>query len=202
MSKGCEKKIDIRIVKQYYFNECGKNTVSTAKIYQIFSKAEFGMLKITLVTVGKIKEKYFTDAIDEYSKRLSRYCKLNIVQVPDEKTPDTYSENEKNIILKKEAERIQKKIPCNAHVITLEIDGMTYTSAQFAGRIEKLAANGTNHIVFVIGGSMGLHGNVTGRADGNMSFGKLTFPHQMIRVVLLEQVYRAFKIINNEPYHK
>jgi len=159
-------------------------------------------MKITLIAVGKIKEKYFADAIAEYSKRLSRYCKLNIVEVSDEKTPDSCSENEKNIILKKESERILKNIPDDAYVITLEINGKMLSSEQFAEQIESLGVGGKSHIVFIIGGSLGLHADVSSQANCKMSFGQMTFPHQMMRVILLEQIYRAYRIINGEPYHK
>lgn len=159
-------------------------------------------MKITIVCVGKIKEKYFTQGIDEYSKRLSRYCKLEIVEVPDEKTPDNASEAMELQIKKKEGERILSKIKDGAYVIALAIEGKQYTSEEFADRIEKLGVMGESHIVFVIGGSLGLDQGVLSMAKEKISFSKMTFPHQMMRMVLLEQVYRGYRIMNGEPYHK
>ena len=159
-------------------------------------------MRITVVCVGKIKEKYFTMGIDEYSKRLSRYCKLEIIQVPDEKTPDNASEAEELMIKKKEGERILKNIKDNAYVIALAIEGKMLTSEELADKIDKLGVGGDSHIVFVIGGSLGLDDEVLKRADFKLSFSKMTFPHQMMRMVLLEQVYRGYRILNGEPYHK
>lgn len=159
-------------------------------------------MKISLITVGKIKEKYFLDAIAEYSKRLSRYCKLNIIEVADEKTQENSTEAEINLVTKAEAERIFKHIPDNAYVITLEILGKQLDSVELANKIKTLGINGQSHIVFIIGGSLGLHKSVCDRADFKLSFSKMTFPHQLMRVVLLEQIYRSYRIINNEPYHK
>lgn len=159
-------------------------------------------MRITVVCVGKIKEKYFTMGIDEYSKRLSRYCKLEIIQVPDEKTPDNASEAEELMIKKKEGERILKNIKDNAYVIALAIEGKMLTSEELADKIDKLGVGGDSHIVFVIGGSLGLDDEVLKRADYKLSFSKMTFPHQMMRMVLLEQIYRGYRIMNGEPYHK
>lgn len=159
-------------------------------------------MKITLITVGKIKEKYFTDAIAEYAKRLSRYCKLEIVEVADEKTPDGASESLENQIKEKEGERILSKIPENAYVIALAIEGKQLDSEELANKMEQWNVNGISHLVFVIGGSLGLSSKVLSRADFKLSFSKMTFPHQLMRVVLLEQIYRSFRIRNNEPYHK
>ena len=159
-------------------------------------------MRITVVCVGKIKEKYFTMGIDEYSKRLSRYCKLEIIQVPDEKTPDNASEAEELMIKKKEGERILKNIKDNAYVIALAIEGKMLTSEELADKIDKLGVGGDSHIVFVIGGSLGLDEDVLKRADYKLSFSKMTFPHQMMRMVLLEQIYRGYRIMNGEPYHK
>lgn len=159
-------------------------------------------MKITLITVGKIKEKYFTDAIAEYAKRLSRYCKLDIVEVADEKTPDGASESLENQIKEKEGERILSKIPDGAYVIALAIEGKQLDSEELAEKMEKWNVNGVSHLVFIIGGSLGLTPKVLNRADFNLSFSKMTFPHQLMRVVLLEQIYRSFRIRNNEPYHK
>ncbi len=140
-------------------------------------------MKITLITVGKIKERFFEDAIAEYSKRLSRYCKLEILQVADEKTPDGASENVERQIKEKEGQRILSQIREGAYVIALGVEGK-------------------GHLVFVIGGSLGLSKEVMDRADYALSFSKMTFPHQLMRVILLEQIYRGFRIIAGEPYHK
>lgn len=159
-------------------------------------------MKITLITVGKIKEKFFREAVSEYEKRLSRYCKLRIEETADEKTPEQASAVQREQILQKEGERIDRLIPEDAYVVTLEIEGRKLTSERFAGEIERLCVNGTSHIVFVIGGSLGLHHTIKERADLALSFSDMTFPHQLMRVVLLEQIYRAYRIINGEPYHK
>ena len=159
-------------------------------------------MKITLVTVGKIKERYFEDAIKEYSKRLGRYCKLDIVQVQDEKTPDGASEAVERQIKDKEGQRILSNIKDGAYVIALAIEGRMLSSEELASRLQKLGVDGISHIVFVIGGSLGLSEEVMRRADFALSFSKMTFPHQMMRVVLLEQVYRSYRIMAGEPYHK
>ena len=159
-------------------------------------------MKITIITVGKVKESYFRGAIEEYSKRLSKYCKLDIVEVADEKTPDKASETEEDQIKAKEAERIMKHLRDDAYVIALAIDGKQPDSVELADKIEKLGVQGNSHIQMIIGGSLGLHGSVLSRADYKLSFSKMTFPHQLMRVILLEQIYRAYRIINGEPYHK
>jgi len=159
-------------------------------------------MKITCITVGKIKEKYFTDAIKEYSKRLSRYCKLEIVELQDEKTPDGASETEELAIKEREGERILKAIKEDAYVIALAIEGKMLDSEELSKKIEQLGIAGTSHITFLIGGSLGLSQAVMKRADFALSFSKMTFPHQLMRVVLLEQIYRGFRIMKNEPYHK
>lgn len=159
-------------------------------------------MKITVVCVGKIKEKYFTMAIDEYSKRLSRYCKLNIVELPDEKTPDNASDAEEQQIKKKEGERILANIKDQAYVIALAIQGKMLDSVELAKKLESLGTYGDSQIVFVIGGSLGLSEEVLARANMKLSFSPMTFPHQLMRVVLLEQVYRAYRINCGEPYHK
>ncbi len=159
-------------------------------------------MKITVVTVGKIKEKYLKDAIAEYSKRLSKYCKLEIIEVADEKTPDNASEVVEESIRSKEADRILKYIKDDAFVITLEINGKQLSSEELADKIDKLGVQGTSHIIFVIGGSIGLGKEVLEKSNFALSFSKMTFPHQLMRVVLLEQIYRSYRIINNEPYHK
>ena len=159
-------------------------------------------MNITIICVGKIKEKYWNDAISEYSKRLSRYCKLNIVEVADEKTPDNAPAAIEEQIKKKEAERIRKNVDAGAYVCALAIDGKKYSSESFSDFINKQGIGGISHIQFIIGGSLGLHDSVLSRADGKISFSDMTFPHQMMRVVLLEQIYRGYKIISGEPYHK
>ena len=159
-------------------------------------------MKITCVVVGKIKEKYFTDAIKEYSKRLSRYCKLEIVELADEKTPDGASEAEEVAIREKEGERILKALKDDAYVIALAIEGKMLDSVELSQKIERLGVSGTSHIAFVIGGSLGLAPAVMKRADYALSFSRMTFPHQLMRVVLLEQLYRSYRIMKNEPYHK
>ena len=160
------------------------------------------MIKISIVCVGKIKEKFFRDAIDEYSKRLSRYCKLEIIQVADEKTPDNASETVEDAIRNKEGERLLKYIRDDTFVITLEIGGEQLTSENFARKINELGIRGTSHIQFVIGGSIGLGKEVIARSDYALSFSKMTFPHQLMRVILSEQIYRSYRIIHGEPYHK
>ena len=159
-------------------------------------------MKITVITVGKIKEKYLKDAIAEYSKRLSKYCKLEIIEVADEKTPDNASEVVEDSIRSKEAERILKYVKDDAYVITLEIGGKQLSSEELADKIDKLGIQGTSHIIFIIGGSIGLGREVLNKSNYALSFSKMTFPHQLMRVILLEQVYRSYRIISNEPYHK
>lgn len=159
-------------------------------------------MKITVITVGKIKEKYLKDAIAEYSKRLSKYCKLEIVEVADEKTPDNASEVVEDAIRAKEAERILKFVKDDAFVITLEINGKQLSSEELADKIDKLGVQGTSHIIFIIGGSIGLGQEVLQKSNYALSFSKMTFPHQLMRVILLEQIYRSYRIINGEPYHK
>ena len=160
------------------------------------------MLTVTLITVGKIKEKYFTDAIAEYSKRLSRYCKLNIIELKDEPTPDNPSNREKDAVLKKEGDRIAEKISKSAYVVALCIEGKMRDSVEFSKLIEQTAADGNSEIVFIIGGSLGIHDEIKRRADFKLSFSEMTFPHQLMRVILLEQIYRAFNISGGGKYHK
>ncbi len=159
-------------------------------------------MKITCVAVGKIKEMYFSEAVKEYAKRLSRYCKLEIVELPDEKTPDGASAAEEAAILEREGERILKAVREDAYVIALAIEGKALDSVELSRRLERLGVEGKSHIVFVIGGSLGLSPAVMKRADESVSFSRMTFPHQLMRVILLEQVYRGFRIMKGEPYHK
>lgn len=159
-------------------------------------------MKIRLLTVGKIKEKYLKDAIAEYSKRLSRYCKLEILEAADEKTPDNASETLEMQIKKKEGDRLLNFISDTDYVIALDLKGEMYTSEEFASKIDKLGIQGVSTIDFIIGGSLGLSEEVRKRADMKVSFSKMTFPHQLMRVIFLEQLYRSYRIIKNEPYHK
>ena len=157
-------------------------------------------MNITIITVGKLKEKYLKQGIDEYVKRLSAYAKLTIVELPDEKAPEILSENEMEQVKHKEGERILAKISSDVHVIALAIEGKMNTSEQLAERLDHLATYGKSKIAFVIGGSLGLSSEVMRRADETLSFSKMTFPHQLMRLILVEQVYRAFKINRGEPY--
>lgn len=159
-------------------------------------------MKITILCVGKVKEKFYRDAIGEYQKRLSRYCKLEIVEVTDEKTPDGVSETVENQIKEKEGNRILSKIREEDYVIALAIDGKMQDSVELSKNIQQLGVRGKSSIVFVIGGSLGLSEEVLKRANKKLSFSKMTFPHQLMRVILLEQVYRSYRIMNGEPYHK
>ena len=159
-------------------------------------------MNITIITVGKLKEKFYRDAVAEYVKRLGRYCNITIHEVADEQTPDKSSEMQELAIKKKEADRILKWIKPDAYVITLEIFGKKLNSVQFARKLEVLSIGGVSNIVFVIGGSLGLHADVSQRANEKISFSDMTFPHQLMRVILTEQIYRGFRIIHHEPYHK
>ena len=159
-------------------------------------------MKITVICVGKVKEKFYRDAIAEYEKRLTKYCKPDFVEVADEKTPDGAGEALEEQIKAREGARILEKIKPDAYVCTLEIGGKKMSSEGMADWMEKLCVSGTSHITFVIGGSLGLHPSVSKRADLALSFSDMTFPHQLMRVILAEQIYRCFRIINREPYHK
>jgi len=159
-------------------------------------------MKITILCVGKVKEKFYREAIAEFSKRLSRYCKLEIVEVTDEKTAESASETEIRIVKEKEGERLLKNIKDDAYVICLCIDGKQLDSEELSAKMENLGVQGISHMYFVIGGSLGLADAVINRADYKLSFSKMTFPHQLMRVILLEQIYRAYRIMNHEPYHK
>ena len=159
-------------------------------------------MNIDILCVGKLKETYLKAAIDEYSKRLSRYCRLNITEVADEKTTDGQSEALDIKVKELEGERLLKHLRDDSYVITLEIDGKQLASEDLAARLEDLGVHGVSRIQFVIGGSLGLSDEVIKRADMHLSFSRMTFPHQLMRVILLEQIYRSYRIINNEPYHK
>ncbi|SCI29851.1 MULTISPECIES: 23S rRNA (pseudouridine(1915)-N(3))-methyltransferase RlmH [unclassified Romboutsia] len=159
-------------------------------------------MNINIVCVGKIKEKYLKLGIDEFKKRLTKYCKLDVIELDDEKAPENLSEKEMLMIKDKEGKKILSKIKSNSYVIVLAIDGKNLSSEELADTMSKLAIRGNSHITFVIGGSLGLSDEVLGRADYKLSFSKMTFPHQLMRLILLEQVYRAYRINNGEPYHK
>lgn len=159
-------------------------------------------MKITILTVGKVKEKFYREAIAEFQKRLSRYVTLEMIETTDEKTAEDASEREKSQIKDKEGERLLKYIKEDAYVIALAIEGKMLDSIQLAEKVRQLGVHGISHMVFVIGGSLGLSQSVLKRADFQLSFSKMTFPHQLMRVILLEQIYRSCRIINGEPYHK
>ena len=159
-------------------------------------------MNINIICIGKLKEKYWTDAILEYSKRLNRYCTLSINELKEEKAPDNPSEAEELAIKDAEGKNIIKQLKKDSYVIALEINGVELNSEEFAEKIRGLGLKGKSDVTFIIGGSLGLSESVLLQADFRISFSKMTFPHQMIRVVLLEQIYRSFKIIKNETYHK
>lgn len=159
-------------------------------------------MKITVVAVGKIKEKFFADAVSEYRKRLGRYCKLEILQVADEKTPDGAGEALEKQIKDREGERILSHIRDGEYVFALAIEGKMMSSEEMAQKMERLGVEGRSQVVFVIGGSLGLSEAVLRRADEHLSFSKMTFPHQLMRVILLEQIYRSYRIMTGGPYHK
>lgn len=159
-------------------------------------------MKITVLCVGRIKEKYYTDAVKEYAKRLGRYCKLEILEVMDEKIPDGAGKALEEAVKQKEGEKLLSSLREGAYVIALELEGKKLDSMAFSERLEKLGVHGVSHIVFIIGGSLGLSEEVKKRADEAISFSDMTFPHQLMRVILLEQIYRGYRIINREPYHK
>lgn len=159
-------------------------------------------VNISIFCVGKLKEKYLRQGIDEFLKRLGPYAKVDIIEVPDEKAPEHLSETEMEMVKEKEGERLLAKITDDTYVIILAIDGKMLTSEQFAKELDQLATYGKSKIAFVIGGSLGLSKKVEQRADYALSFSKMTFPHQLMRLILLEQIYRAFRINRGEPYHK
>lgn len=159
-------------------------------------------MNIKVLSVGKIKEKYLRDGIEEYAKRLSRYCKLSFFQVADEKTPDGAGESLNEAIKNIEGERLMKGIRDQDYVIALAIDGKMLDSEELAERISNLGIHGVSNIVFVIGGSLGLSDEILKRADFKLSFSKMTFPHQLMQLILTEQIYRSYRIIHGEPYHK
>lgn len=159
-------------------------------------------MRISIICVGKIKEKYLKLGIDEFKKRLSKYCKLEIIELDDEKAPENLSDKEMLMIKEKEGKKILSKIKDNSYVIALAIDGKNLSSEELADTINNLGVRGNSHIVFIIGGSLGLSDEILSRANYKLSFSKMTFPHQLMRLILLEQVYRAYRINSGEPYQK
>lgn len=159
-------------------------------------------MNITIIAVGKVKEFYLQGGIDEYAKRLSRYCKLEFIEVPDEKAPESLSRKEMNQVMDAEGKRILSKVPKDTYVIALDRRGVNMTSEELANKIEDIQTYNSSHIVFIIGGSLGLSTEVRRNVDLELSFSSFTLPHQLMRLVLLEQIYRSFRINNNETYHK
>ncbi|EOL44518.1 ribosomal RNA large subunit methyltransferase H [Enterococcus caccae ATCC BAA-1240] len=169
---------------------------------RIKTERDVKLLKIKIITVGKLKEKYLVQGINEYLKRLKSYAKVEIIEVADEKAPENLSEAEMLQVKGKEGDRILAKIGDQDHVFVLAINGKQFSSEEFSKEIEMLGINGKSQLAFVIGGSLGLSDEVLKRSQQQMSFGKLTYPHQLMRLVLVEQIYRGFRIMRGEPYHK
>ncbi|HHV13584.1 MAG TPA: 23S rRNA (pseudouridine(1915)-N(3))-methyltransferase RlmH [Clostridiales bacterium] len=159
-------------------------------------------MRITLICVGKLKERYLSQGVEEYAKRLGRYCTLELIELADEKTPDHASAATEDIIKRKEGERILKALKEDSYCVALAIDGRQLSSEELAGKLDSLGVSGNSHVSFIIGGSLGLSAEVLKRADFQLSFSKMTFPHQLMRMILLEQIYRAYRINHNQPYHK
>lgn len=159
-------------------------------------------MNISIVTVGKLKEKYLKDGIDEYKKRLSRYCSIDIIEVPDEKAPENLSHREEEQVKIKEGQGILRHIKEGTYVIALDLRGKMLSSEEFSTFLSGLGISGNSNIAFIIGGSLGLSSEVLNRADYKLCFSKMTFPHQVMRLILLEQVYRGYRIMKGEPYHK
>lgn len=160
------------------------------------------MVTINILCVGKVKEKFFRDAIDEYSKRLSKYCNLNIIEVPDSKVPDKTSDNIEKMIKDEEASRMLNQLKKETYLICLDLNGKEYTSVEFSEKISKLTVEGNSNITFVIGGTLGIGDDILKISKEKICFSKMTFPHQLIRIFLLEQLFRGFKIANGETYHR
>ncbi len=160
------------------------------------------MLSVTIIAVGKIKEKFYISAMEEYQKRLGSYCRFDVIELKDEKTPLNPSVREKEIVLSREGERIKEKIPKNAKVIALCVEGKGQSSEEFAQMLESFTVAGASHVAFIIGGSMGLSEDIKKMADLRLSFSKMSFPHMLMRVILAEQIYRGFTIIEGKTYHK
>lgn len=160
------------------------------------------MMNITILSVGKVKEKYLREAAAEYAKRLGRYCRLGFLEVADEKTPERASDAEERQIKELEGKRLLRHIRDTDYVIALAIEGQMPDSVELSRKLDQLGVRGESHIVFLIGGSLGLSDEVLRRSDEKLSFSRLTFPHQLMRVILLEQLYRSYRILHGEPYHK
>ena len=160
------------------------------------------MLKITILCVGTLKESYWRDAAAEYTKRLKPYCNLRIVEVPEERIPESASAREREAAMRKEADRLQAQMDEKGVVVALDIKGERFSSEDLSERLGDYMVNGISHVQFLIGGSIGMDKRLLAHADLRLSFSDMTFPHQMMRVILLEQIYRAYKIQNGEPYHK
>lgn len=160
------------------------------------------MIKVNIIAVGKLKEKYLKDACEEYTKRLGAYSKVNIIEINEERCSDNPSANEIEQVKQKEGERIIAKIPKGSYIIPMCIEGQQMSSEDFSKKLENVSVNGFGEVTFIIGGSFGLSDDVKSQGKLKLSFGKLTLPHQLMRVILLEQVYRAFSISNNSKYHK
>lgn len=159
------------------------------------------MIHINIVCIGNLKEKYLKEAVDEYSKRLSKFCKLNIIQIQDQSLPEKINNSIIQEIKDKECEKILSNIKSNSYVIALDLKGKQYSSEEFSKKLQKITVNGESNITFIIGGTLGLNEKVLNKADELICFSKMTFPHQLIRIFLLEQIFRGFKIANNETYH-
>lgn len=160
------------------------------------------MLHINIICIGKLKEKYLQDALAEYSKRLSKYCILNVMELPDEKVPDNLNDSLSTIIKEKEANKIFSHIEKNSYILTLDLHGKQYTSEEFSSKISNISLNNSSTITFIIGGTLGLSEKILKSSNELICFSKMTFPHQLIRIFLIEQLFRAFKISNNETYHR
>lgn len=158
-------------------------------------------MRVRIISVGKLKEKYLLDGIKEYTKRLLKYTKLEVIEVPDEHAPETLSYKDKEKVKETEGKKILSKIK-NSYVIALVIDGKQLSSIEFANKIEEIKTYHSSNITFIIGGSLGLSNEVIKKSNYKLSFSFMTFPHQLMRLILLEQIYRSFRILNNEPYHK
>ena len=159
-------------------------------------------MKIQVICIGKLKERYWTEAVGEYMKRLSKYCDMEIIELKESRLPDKASAAQEAAVIDDEGENILKHVKDGSYVVSLEIGGKNLSSEELAQKIEEIPLSGKSHITFIIGGSLGLSKDVSKRADFKLSFSRMTFPHQMMRVILLEQIYRSFKIIRNEAYHK
>jgi len=159
-------------------------------------------LKVTVISVGKVRDKYLQLGIDEFKKRLSRFCKLELIEVKDEALGEGASDREVDLVLGKEGKLIKSKLPDDAYIIVTDIDGKQLTSEQLADKMQHIVTYERSHVVFILGGSVGVDDEIKKCSDMRLSFSKMTFPHQLFKLLLLEQIYRAFKINANEAYHK